>query len=83
MAPWRSAFDRRTQQHAARWRRAIGACHPQAGRQEVAVAAQAAIGLLHSVVFWSPAALRASDLVDRLCTIVLAGIATLDDATPA
>jgi AcrR family transcriptional regulator len=83
--PWKSDFEKRTRRHGSRWRRAISACYPEAGRQDVAIAAHAAIGLLHSVVFWPPTVLKSPDIVDRLCGMVLDGIGSMAyvDATPA
>jgi AcrR family transcriptional regulator len=75
--PWKSDFEKRTRRHGTRWRRAIAECYPQAGRQDIAIAAHAAIGLLHSVVFWPPSVLKAPDIVDRLSDMVLHGIGSM------
>jgi AcrR family transcriptional regulator len=72
--PWKSEFEKRTRRHGSRWRRAIAACYPQASRADVAIAAHAAIGLLHSVVLWPPSLLKRPDIVERLTTMVLDGV---------
>lgn len=75
--PWKSEFEKRMQRHGSRWRRTIGACYPEATRQDVAVAAHAAIGQLHSVVFWPPSLLKGPDVVDRLTGLALHGIGSM------
>jgi AcrR family transcriptional regulator len=72
--PWRRSFAKRTREHATRWESAIAAVHPGADAVAVTIAAQAAIGLLHSVVFWPPALLDESDLVERLRDQVVGGL---------
>lgn len=76
--PWKTEFEKRTQKHGSRWRRTIAACYPDANRQDVAIAAHAAIGMLHSVVFWPTTLLKAPDVVDRLCSMVLEGIGSME-----
>lgn len=75
--PWRRRFARRTRAHAARWEATVAACHPGADAVAVRIAAQAAIGLLHSVVFWPPDLLDDPDLVDRLRDQVVSGLDAL------
>ncbi|MCW3038699.1 MAG: TetR/AcrR family transcriptional regulator [Solirubrobacterales bacterium] len=81
--PWRSEFEKRTQKHGSRWRRTIAACYPGASRQDVAIAAHAAIGMLHSVVFWPETLLRSPAVVDRLCAMVLEGIGSMAQSSTA
>lgn len=75
--PWRRKFTRRMREHAQRWEDAIAAVHPNADPIAVAIAAQAAIGLLHSVVFWPPKLLDEPDLVERLRDQVVGGLDAL------
>lgn len=75
--PWKTEFEKRTQKHGSRWRRTIAACYPEASRTDVAIAAHAAIGMLHSVVFWPESLLKSSTIVDRLCAMVLEGIGSM------
>ncbi|MGX6448190.1 TetR/AcrR family transcriptional regulator [Patulibacter sp. S7RM1-6] len=75
--PWRRMFGRRMREHAHRWEDAVARCYPDATPEAVAVGAQAAIGLLHSVVFWPPQVRGTGDLVDWLCRLVLEGLDTL------
>lgn len=75
--PWRLRFARRMRAHAQRWEQALARCYPDADPAEIAVAAQAAIGLLHSVVSWPPRMLRRADIVDRLQRQVLDGVGAL------
>ncbi|WP_354700615.1 hypothetical protein DSM112329_00896 [Paraconexibacter sp. AEG42_29] len=81
--PWKTTFEKRLQKHGSRWRRTIAACYPDASRQDAAIAAHAAIGMLHSVVFWPPSVLKAPDVVDRLCEMALGAIAQAAVAQPA
>lgn len=81
--PWKTEFEKRLQKHGARWRRTIAACYPDASRQDVAIAAHAAIGMLHSVVFWPPSVLKAPGVVDLLCSMALSGIAQTAVEHPA
>jgi AcrR family transcriptional regulator len=55
--PWRRQYVRRLEHYASRWEAAIARCYPQASPDAVTLAAQAALGLVHSVTFWPPAAL--------------------------
>jgi AcrR family transcriptional regulator len=80
--PWRRHFDRRMRQYASRWEAALSRCFPQASKQHVAAATQAAIGLIHSVAYWPTKVIKANeDLPDFLCRLVIEGLATL--GTPA
>jgi AcrR family transcriptional regulator len=80
--PWRRMFARRVHEHAATWERTVARCHPDAAAPDVALAVQASIGLLHSVVHWPPAVLSRPDIEDRLVAIVLAGMETLAPPPP-
>lgn len=75
--PWRRQYNRRMQQYAARWQDAIARCFPEASDDHVAVATQAAIGLIHSVTYWPPQVLKTDDLADMLTRLVDEGLATL------
>lgn len=75
--PWRSEFERTAQRHGLRWRRTIAACYPDATRHEVLLATHAAIGLMHSVVFWPPKVLDGPDVAQKLAALVLRGISGL------
>lgn len=77
--PWRRLFTRRMREHAAYWEETVARCYPHAPRDAVAIGAQAAIGLLHSVVFWPPQARNAEDLVDWLVRLALDGLDALSD----
>jgi AcrR family transcriptional regulator len=77
VAPWRGRFGRRMRSHAERWEHAISRCYPDASPEAVAVATQASIGLLHSVVLW-PAAIRETDvLADWLAVLALEAVDAL------
>lgn len=78
--PWRRLFTRRMREHAAYWEGTVARCYPDAPPEAVAIGAQAAIGLLHSVVFWPAQSRDAEDLVDWLCRLALDGLDAL--ATP-
>jgi AcrR family transcriptional regulator len=75
--PWKSQFEATQQAHGRRWRKAISDCYPDADSKDVAMAAVAAIGLMHSVAFWPPAALRTPDVADKLAGLVLNGLSSL------
>lgn len=80
--PFRRMFVMRARQHAKRWERVLARCHPDADPADVAIAAQAAIGLLHSVVYWPHKLLDEPDMVDRLHHQVLSGVGSLAGASP-
>lgn len=75
--PWRTRFEKRMRAHAARWEDAIARVHPGASKRDVQMAAQGAIGMLHSVVFWPPKLLEAPDVVERLRVQVIEGLDAL------
>jgi AcrR family transcriptional regulator len=79
--PWRKPFLRRLRAHARRWELAIAAACPDAADDDVSLAAQGSIGLLHSVIYWPPGVLKADDVIDRLCALVRGGIGGLATLT--
>jgi AcrR family transcriptional regulator len=79
--PWRRLFTRRMRDHAAYWEETIARCYPDASPEAVAIGSQAAIGLLHSVVFWPPQARNSEDLVEWLVRLALDGLDVLGDPT--
>ena len=82
--PWRRHFQRRQRVYASRWEDALRRCFPDAGDDQIAAAAQAAIGMIHSVAHWPRGARRAEDLSDLLFGLVRQGLAALaSDARPA
>lgn len=81
--PWRRLFVRRMRDHAARWEQTVARCYPDAPPAAIAVATQATIGLLHSVVFWPSEARHVDDLVGWLCRLALDGLDALGSPVPA
>jgi AcrR family transcriptional regulator len=81
--PWKRQFVRRIREHANRWERAVSRCYPDVPAQDVALAVQASIGMLHSVVFWPDQVLRGGDVVDRLVAHVFSGLSALEPAESA
>jgi AcrR family transcriptional regulator len=82
--PWRKHFQRRQRVYASRWEDALRRCFPDAGEEQIAASAQAAIGMIHSVAHWPRGARRAADLPDLLVRLVQHGLATLgEDARTA
>jgi AcrR family transcriptional regulator len=77
--PWRRLFVRRVREHAHRWEQAVSRFAPAADPRDVALAVQAAIGMLHSVVYWPPSVLDRDDVVDRLVDQAFAGLGALGD----
>jgi AcrR family transcriptional regulator len=75
--PWRRMFVRRMQDHATRWEHALRRCFPDADPVRIGTAVQAAIGMLHSVVYWPPALLDSPHLVDWLHEQVMSGVDAL------
>ncbi|MEV4421132.1 TetR/AcrR family transcriptional regulator [Patulibacter sp. NPDC049589] len=75
--PWRRLFTRRMRDHAAYWEETIARCYPDASPEAVAIGSQAAIGLLHSVVYWPAQTRSATDLVEWLVRLVLDGLDAL------
>jgi AcrR family transcriptional regulator len=78
--PWRRLFIRRIREHALRWERAVSRCYPDVSAQDVALAVQASIGMLHSVVFWPDEILEREDVVDKLVAQVFYGLSALESA---
>lgn len=81
--PWRKHFQRRQRVYASRWEDALRRCFPDAGDEEIAAAAQAAIGMIHSVAHWPRDARRAANLEDLLCAQVRRGLGALAPAAEA
>lgn len=79
--PWKRLFVRRVREHAKRWERAVARCYPAMAADDVSLAVQASIGLLHSVVFWPDALLEREDVVDRLVEQVFGGLGALEPAS--
>jgi hypothetical protein len=75
--PWKRVFVRRIHEHAARWERAVARWDPELSAPDIALAVQASIGMLHSVVFWPDAILERPDVVDRLVDQVFHGLGAL------
>lgn len=80
--PWRRHFQRRQRIYASRWEDALRRCFPAAGDHQIAAAAQAAIGMIHSVAHWPRAARRADDLADLLVGLVRHGLGALSGEAP-
>lgn len=78
--PLRKRFRQRMRAHAKHWESVLARCYPDADERAIAAAAQGAIGLIHSVVFWPQAALRSPDLPTVLTGLVLGGVAALGPA---
>jgi AcrR family transcriptional regulator len=78
--PWRKHFQRRQRIYASRWEDALRRCFPSSPDDQIAAAAQAAIGMIHSVAHWPRSARRADDLPDLLVALVRQGLAALDQA---
>ena len=79
--PWRKHFQRRQRIYASRWEDALRRCFPDVADEEIAAAAQAAIGMIHSVAHWPHSARRAADLGDLLFGLVRQGLAVLPTRT--
>jgi AcrR family transcriptional regulator len=75
--PWKSQFNATQRRHGARWRAAITACYPEADAGDVAMAAVAAIGLMHAVAFWPRSTLQTPDVAAKLAGLVLDGLSRL------
>jgi AcrR family transcriptional regulator len=75
--PWRRHFQRRQRVYASRWEDALRRCFPDADADQIAAAAQASIGMIHSVAHWPRRARRATDLADLLFGLVRQGLSTL------
>jgi AcrR family transcriptional regulator len=76
--PWRKHFQRRERKYAARWEDALRRCFPPAVDEQIVAAAQAAIGMIHSVAHWPRDARRAPDLADVLFQLVWHGLEALE-----
>jgi AcrR family transcriptional regulator len=76
--PWRKHFQRRERKYASRWEEALGRCFADAPQEQIAAAAQAAIGMIHSVADWPRDARRAPDLAEMLFGLVWHGLESLE-----
>lgn len=74
--PWRREVARRTKAHMNRWTDVLSRCFPGRPPEDIVTAAYAAVGLLHSVAHWPPAALKAQDVPGLLVDIVSEGLAS-------
>lgn len=77
MEPWRSHFQRRERHYAARWEEALARCFPSAAPEDLAGAAQAAIGMIHSVAHWPRQSRKSEDLPNLLFRLVTHGLGSL------
>jgi AcrR family transcriptional regulator len=76
--PWKSHFQRRERHYASRWEDALRRCFPNASSDDIAAAAQAAIGMIHSVAHWPRASRKSPDLPELLFRLVTHGLASLE-----
>jgi AcrR family transcriptional regulator len=76
--PWKGHFQRRERHYASRWEEALRRCFARASSDEIAAAAQAAIGMIHSVAHWPRASRKSPDLPDLLYRLVTHGLASLE-----
>ncbi|MEA2214034.1 MAG: hypothetical protein QOF83_3982 [Solirubrobacteraceae bacterium] len=76
--PWRKHFQRRQRVYASRWEDALRRCFTQASDSRIAAAAQASIGMIHSVAHWPRDARRAENLDDVLFDQVRQGLGSLE-----
>lgn len=76
--PWKSHFQRRERHYAARWEEALARCFESASPEDLAGAAQAAIGMIHSVARWPRHARRSEDVATLLYNLVMQGIGSLE-----
>lgn len=79
----RRHFQRRMRHYVSRWEATLARRYPAASATEVRCGAHAAIGLIHSVAYWPPSALRTEGLVDLLCRLVSNGLSALDAPAPS
>ncbi len=81
--PWRSEVARRTKLHMRHWTGVLERCYPDRTDDEIASAAYAAVGLLHSIAHWPRPALQTPDLATLLVALVSDGLQSLAVAAPA
>jgi AcrR family transcriptional regulator len=77
--PWRSHFQRRERHYAGRWEEALTRCFPNADPEDLAGAAQAAIGMIHSVAHWPRHSRKSADLASLLYQLVTRGLGSLTE----
>jgi AcrR family transcriptional regulator len=77
--PWKRHFRRRERVYAARWEEALRRCYPDAGTADIAAAAQAAIGMIHSVAHWPRESRRSPGLPDLIRRMAINGLDSLKD----
>ena len=77
VAPFKRHFDHRRKQYVDGWESAIARFLPDATVAEVAVAAQACLGLIFSIAYWPGSAATFPSLEDRIVEITLAGFGVL------
>lgn len=75
--PWKSHFKRRERHYAARWEEALARCFTSAKPEDLAGAAQAAIGMIHSVAHWPRQSRKSEDLPGLLYRLVNNGLSSL------
>lgn len=81
--PWRKHFQRRQRVYASRWEDALRRVFTDSAPEEIAAAAQAAIGMIHSVAHWPRDARRDPALADLLFRLVRQGLAALNRGAQA
>jgi AcrR family transcriptional regulator len=77
--PWKRHFRRRERVYAGRWEEALRLCYPEATPADIAAAAQAAIGMIHSVAHWPRESRRSPRLPDLLRRMVMNGLDCLNE----
>jgi AcrR family transcriptional regulator len=77
--PWKRHFRRREAVYASRWEDALRRCYPDAGAADIAAAAQAAIGMIHSVAHWPRESRRSPDLPNLLLRMVTNALNCLNE----
>lgn len=77
--PFRRRIHRREREFVRRWIDCLSRCFPKRSEEECTSATHATLGLLHSVAFWPPEAMKTDDLEALLNAMVLGGLVALDE----
>jgi AcrR family transcriptional regulator len=76
--PLRKRFRKRMREHARQWEDVLRRAYPEAEDQQITIAPQATIGMIHSAALWPRSALRAPGARDTVIGLALQGLDALE-----
>ena len=75
--PYKRQYQRRMGSYAERWESAVRRRYPDAPDQDVVMAVQAVLGMIHSITYWPSNALDSADLIGFVHRLVMRSLDSL------